>query len=664
MKKRQRLPIRRLWEELRRRHVVRVLIYYVVFAWVVIQVGDVLLEAFELDHLLRYVVAGVVILFPVVLALSWMFDITPEGVERTAPMPDSTPAPFEAPSGSLAVLPFANLSDEADNEYFSDGLSEEIRNQLACVPGLKVAARTSSFSFKDRHEDVREIGRRLNVAVILEGGVRKHADTVRINLQLVSAADGFQLWSESFERRFVDIFRLQSEIAQAVTRIVSPLSGAAQQRSTAEVTANFEAYNMYLRGRHHFHKRTESALQRAIDCFEQAIQLDSGYALAWSGLGDAWTLISTRYYGDLPVSESVEKALPAALNALELAPQLAEAHATLGLVRENQGDLRAAADSLRRSLELNPEYTMALVWYGLVLVSQGKFKEAEKCNREALQLDPLSPIINVNAGFDALRYAEFALAKASFQAAVEIDPAFPVAHYGLSCTHAREKNLDAALSAIDRAIELAPWRTYYEARRGLILLQMERIEEASGQLLDVCCKAPYNPFDADLIVAVYMIRQDRENLSRVSRGECVQEYSAAQQAQAMIAIGDYESARAQYEKADLDLDREVIDLVTTDWVWRLPHVINRAHLRILAGDSSGEAELSQLLDQLDAIAAQGIVTPLASYWRASANAVLGRTDTAQSVLATAREQGWQHRWWERIDWNVRSLAKAPSGSLD
>jgi TolB-like protein len=188
--------------------------------------GDVLLTAFALSHLQRYLVAFLVCALPVVLLLSWLFDITPGGVERT----DAIPPLPAAPAGSLAVLPFVNLSDDAENEYFSDGLTEEIRNQLARVPGLRVAARTSSFSFKGRHEDIREIGRLLNVAVVLEGGVRKQAEAVRINLQLVSAVDGFQIWSEQFERKLEDIFRLQDEVAAAYWS-VSPPSGTARSRS-------------------------------------------------------------------------------------------------------------------------------------------------------------------------------------------------------------------------------------------------------------------------------------------------------------------------------------------------------------------------------------------------------------------------------------------------
>jgi TolB-like protein len=649
VRERPRFPLRRFWDELRRRHVVRVVVYYAVFAWVVIQVGDVLFEAFELSHLLRFLVAGVVGAFPFVLALSWMFDITPTGVERTVPLPE----PFEAPAGSLAVLPFDNLSDDTENEYFSDGLSEEIRNQLARVPGLRVAARTSSFSFKGRHEDVREIGRRLNVAAILEGGVRRHAGAVRISLQLVTTTDGYQIWSETFERELEDIFRLQSEIAAAVTRVVTPLSAAAPAALTVAATDSFDAYNLYLRGRHYFHKRTEPALHRAVQYFEQAIALDPNYALAHAGLSDAWTLLSSRYYGNLPVDVAVGKALPAAMRALELAPELAEAHAALGLVLENRGDLEAAGQSLRRALQFNPGYSMALVWYGLVLVKQGHFRAAAQRNREALQLDPLSPIINVNVGFDALRYGDTNQAKSSFAAAIEIDPDFPVSHYGLARAHALVREFDAALREINAAILCAPGRAFYQAHKSLLLLQAGDLAAASAAVEEACCLSPDNPFDADLVVAHYMARADRDALAGVANGETTRSYTACQRAQALIALGDHDAARRQYETADLDLERELMNLITDDWVWRLPHVINRAHLWLLAEDARGSEGLERLLADLNGIAEQGVVNPLARYWAASASALLGRTEQARSLLAEARRIGWNHDWWERLDWNIQ-----------
>jgi TolB-like protein len=322
VKTRARFPLRRFWDELRRRHVVRVLIYYAVFAWVVIQVGDVMLEAFELSHLMRYLVAGVVAVFPVTLALSWMFDLTPGGLERTQPLPQ----PVAAPAGSLAVLPFANLSDDVENEYFSDGLSEEIRNQLAAVPGLKVAARSSSFAFKGRHEDAREIGGG-STSPRSWKAVRKQGDAVRISVQLVGTADGYQVWSENYERRLEDVFRLQREIAAAVIEVVTPLSGACPAAAAGNGPRNFDAFNLYLRGRHYFHKRTEAALRRAVGYVEQAIELDPEYAHAYAGLAMPG-YCSARVISNRQHQTAASAPRPARAGTCA-AP--AEAHASLGL---------------------------------------------------------------------------------------------------------------------------------------------------------------------------------------------------------------------------------------------------------------------------------------------------------------------------------------------
>jgi len=499
------------------------------------------------------------------------------------------------------------------------------------------------------------------VASVLEGGVRKHNDAVRINLQLVSASDGYQIWSENFERKLQDIFRLQTEIAEAVTHIVSPLTMRERISLPAPATESFDAYNLYLRGRHHFHRRTEAALNRAVEYFEEAIERDPGFALAYAGLGDAHVLLCARYYGDASVEQSVSKALPAANKALEIAPGLPEAHATLGLIRENQGDLDAAERSLHRALELNPAYTMALVWYGLVLVGQGKFRAAEKCNAEALQHDPLSPIVNVNVGFDALRHGDWNKAKAHFAAATEIDPEFPVPHYGLSRVHALAKEFEPALAAIDRAIECAPARAYYRARKGLLLLQLDRIDEATKAIEDACCRSPDNPFDSDLVIALYMAHQDRDSLRQVAEGKTRREYTPAQRGQAFIAVGDFTAAREQYDASVLDRTRELIKLTTVDWIWHLPHLVNRAHLWLLAGDERGKLELEQFLEDLSAFAGQGIVNPLATYWAACAHGLLGNPQQAQELLAKARQAGWDHRWWEQRDWNFNSLENAAAG---
>ena len=254
---------------------------------------------------------------------------------------------------------------------------------------------------------MREIGRRLNVATVLEGGVRKHADTVRIDVQLVNATDGYQVWAQTFERRLGDIFQLQSEVAWAVIAAIRPHDEpAVPPPALPPATQNFDAYNLYLLGRHHFHKRTAAALGRAVECFEQAIARDPDYALAYSGLADAYILLSAGYYGDMSVTRAIERALPAARRAVELAPDLAEAHASLGLIQRSESDYVAAETALEHALTLNPGYAMAHVWHGLVLTAQGRYREAAVRNREAFRLDPLSPIINTNVGFDALRFGD------------------------------------------------------------------------------------------------------------------------------------------------------------------------------------------------------------------------------------------------------------------
>ena len=638
---------RRLWDELRRRRVVRTALYYVAAAWVLAQALDLLLDAFEASRYMRFVVAALVLGLPVVSVLAWIFDLTPAGLERTPALSAAAGPPVD----SIAVLPFANLSQEPDNEYFSDGLAEEIRNQLARVPGLRVAARSSSFAFKGRHEDVREIGRRLNVASLLEGGVRRQAGTVRIDVQLVNAADGYQAWSESFERRLDDIFRLQTEVACAVIAAVRPRAGGAERPPPQPGTQSFDAYNLYLLGRHHFHKRTEAALRRAIECFRQAIERDPDYALAHAGLADAYTLASTGYYGELPTAESIANALPAALRALELAPGLAEVHASLGLIRHNQGEYALAQQALARAIELNPNYTMAHVWSGLVLTSQGRYGEAAAHMREAFRLDPLSPIVNANVGFDALRFGDHAQAQARFAAAIEIDPAFPVPYSGMARLEAARGRLEEALAWIDRAAEKAPNRSFYLARRGLVLAQLGRLDEAVVAVEAACRHPASGRFARDLLVGLRIAHGDRAALESVARAEPGSAWAAAKRAQALLAIGEPAAALQAYAEDPPDAQTAINDVINDDWVWRLPHVVNHAHLRLASGDEGGRAMLEELLAHAASLRAEGIVNADVLYWVATARAVLGERERALECLEEALRRGWRQAWWARCDWN-------------
>jgi TolB-like protein/Tfp pilus assembly protein PilF len=651
---------KRLWEELLRRRVVRTALFYVAGAWVLAQVMDLLLDAFDASQYMRFVIAGLVVGLPVVTVLAWMFDVTPLGIERTADLDEGEPRlpTASAPERSIAVLPFANLSPEIENEYFSEGLSEEIRNQLAREKGVRVAARSSSSAFKGRHVDVREIGRRLNVATVLEGGVRKHGGTVRIDVQLVNATDGFQVWAETFERRLGDIFELQTEVACAVLAAVRPQAAPAAPRALAlPATQDFEAYNLYLLGRHHFHKRNAVALQRAVDCFEQAIARDPEYALAYSGLADAYMLLSTGYYGDMSVTVALARALPAAQRALQLAPELAEAHTSLGLIRHSQGDLSGAEQAFEHALALNPRYTTAHVWRGLVMTAQGRYAEAAASNREAFRVDPLSPIVNTNVAFDALRFGDETEAAARFAAAMEIDPSFAVPYSGMARLHALRGALHEARRWIGRAMERAQSRAFYLARNGLFLLQLGQTDAAAESINAACCSSPDNTFDADLVIALYVVQGDRSALERAAQGRCSRQYLSAQRAQAHLALGDLDAARALYEQDPPDVDTEIRDVLNDEWVWRLPHVVNFAHLRILAGDDAGRRDLERTLAIVAQAWEQGIRNVETLYWAVTAQAVLGRPEEALRQFEAAIESGWRHSWWARHDWNLTSLAE-------
>lgn len=645
---------RRLWSELRRRHVPRVAAYYVAGAWIAAQAADLLLDAFDLGHYTRYAIAVLTAGFPIAIALAWRFDITPRGIVRTSPpaAASTTVADAPLPDRSIAVLPLANLSDDPANEYFSDGLAEEIRNQLARVPGLRVAARRSSFAFKGRNEDVREIGRRLNVATLLEGGVRKHADTVRIDVQLVSAEDGYHLWSQSFERRLDDVFRLQTEVATAILSEVGRRYGLAEWALPAPEARQFDVYNAYLLGRHHFHRRTESALLKAAECFEHATALDPRYALAYSGLADTQMLLCSRYYGTLPVAQAVAQALPYAQRALALAPDLAEAHASVGLVELNRGAFAQAERSLAHALQLNPGYTMAHVWMGLVLLAQGRYREAAANNRSAFRIDPLSPIVNANVGFDAWRFGDQLEAEARFRTAMEIDPQFAVPCSGMARLTAARGDFAGAMLWIDRAIERAPSRAFVRGRKALLLLQAGDTAGAADIARQADALDPGGVFDPEFQVALAMASHDRAGLERIASGAEPLEEISWVRAQAHIALGQLDAAQELYDRRPPDPRAELDTILNDDWTWRLPHSINHAHLMLRAGRDDGHRALERVLDAVDQVSAEGIRSAEPSYWAGSALTLLGRGDEARQRFAEARERGWRNDWWESVDWNA------------
>ena len=391
----------RFWQELKRRKVVRVAIVYAVVSWVLVQVASVLFPALLLpEWSLRLVVVLALIGFPVALALAWAFEYTPEGLRRDnsgagkelvanlVQGPEKTavaellPAVTDSRRG-IVVLPFSNMSDNAENEFFSDGITEEILNLLARQAGVRVISRTTSFTFKGSSLDVRTIATRLGVQTVLEGSVRRAGNRVRITAQLIDASNDAHLWSNSFDRELDDIFRVQSEIARAIVDAMDldPETCADCETSTRSI----EAYDYYLRGRQYFHTISVNGLKLSVEMFNKAIAIDPAFARAHAGLADAHSLIAQWF--DRTPGHLVE-ADRASRKALELAPELAESHSSRGFALSLNGDFASASRHFDQALELDPQNYEALYLYGRSRLAEGKYREAADLWKRAHATQP------------------------------------------------------------------------------------------------------------------------------------------------------------------------------------------------------------------------------------------------------------------------------------
>ena len=358
------------------------------------------------------------------------------------------------PDASIAVLPFADLSPAHDNAYFSDGITEELINTLAQVEGVHVAARTSVLAYKEGAADVREVGRKLGVATVLEGSVRKSGGKIRITAQLANAADGFQLWSESYDRELDDVFAIQEDISRAIVsvlrgRLVRPTPVRIAEQSTQDA----DAYDLYLKGRYAWHERTEAGLRRAAEYFEQAVARAPNYARAYVGLGDAYAVLG--FYDYLAPRESFPRAEQAARRALAIDSTLAPPYATLGYVAMyHHWDWSAAEEMFRRSIALDPSYSTAHQWYGNLLTATARFDEAEREMRAAQERDPLSLIANAALGWTFYYAGDFSRAIAQCDHTLELNANFQLAHLWKGMALEAANHQRQAIESIARAVQL------------------------------------------------------------------------------------------------------------------------------------------------------------------------------------------------------------------
>ena len=354
---------------------------------------------------------------------------------------------------AIAVLPFADMSADKSQEYFTDGLTEELIDALAKTPGLRVVARTSSFAFKGKQQDVREIGERLKVGMVVEGSVRQTGERLRITAQLDSVKDGLHIWSATYERDRKDIFAVQAEIARAVAAALKiQLADQPNKRLATQPTASLEAYGLYLKGRYAWNERTAEALARARHYFEEAIRIDPNYASAYAGLADAYVQGPV----GLPPSEAIPKARAAARKAIELDDRLAEPHSSLGFIHFNHDwDWPGAELEFKRAIELNPNYANVHHAYSHYLTSMGRHLESLRESQTALDLDPLETIINTHMEW-YLHYArQYDQALAKCLRTLEKDPNFLMSKLILGQTYEQKGMNQQAIAAFQDAIRLS-----------------------------------------------------------------------------------------------------------------------------------------------------------------------------------------------------------------
>lgn len=353
------------------------------------------------------------------------------------------------PRASIAVLPFLNMSPAREDEYFSEGMTEEILNALTKVPGLKVASRTSALAFHRMNLDIGSIAERLGVRAVVEGSVRRAGDRVRITAQLINAADGYHLWSETYDRTVADVFAVQDEISHAIVEALElRLAKKADTALVRSGTSNVEAYELYLKGRFFWNIRTPESLQKGINCFEQAVAADPGYALPYSGIADSYHLLAV--YGMMRAEDAYPTAKAAALRALEINQHMAEGHSSLACVAFSyEHEWLVSEREFKTAIQLDPSYVPAHHWYSWFLIAMNRRDEAAEVIRRAVELEPLSPIILARAGH-ILYYAERPHEGLRYcKRALELDPDFAVGHEVSALIHSRLSHLAEAVAALD-----------------------------------------------------------------------------------------------------------------------------------------------------------------------------------------------------------------------
>ena len=690
--------------ELSRRKVTRTMGAYAVAVFVLLQLMDAAVEPLRLpDWLPTLMVVLLILGFPLVFLLAWHLEITPTGVRRTTTagllsrsqsaflfgfmllamvglgsvfyqyysgefasmgrgpqqlvIETAEQRAFQAPENSIAVLPFSDLSEDGDQVHFSDGIAEELLNLLAQVEGLHVAARTSSFAFRDPQKDIREIGRALNVGTVLEGSVRTAGNRIRLTAQLINVADGYHIWSQSYDREMNDIFVIQDEVAEHIAAaLVESFDGLATRPEGR--TDSLAASQAYRTGRLHWWRRTPSELQRAIELFATALEHDSQFAPAYAAMADTWMLLSL--YGNISIIKATEKANPMIEKALEIDPESGEAWAALGLARWQIGQMDAAESALRHAVTLNEDYVPAQLWLAGILKELGDYPEERMVLERAMQLDPLNELLAVNYAGNLSVSGDWDRGKELLQGLVNLRPDSTVLLRAMSSYEFEHGNLVEAWRLANRTWQLEPENPEDIATLARTWLMLGGFEEAE-QLIQKGLET--SPQNAGLLGTSFMSQlfagrhEEAQSLLSGVIADFGENIPASMQGKINVQLGIIALVQEQYSVAYDLFSKAMSDEDNPAYSGDDIMVITMASLmsKQLGKQDEAEARLVEAERKVKRARLNGVDDPGIYYTEAVLMAMQGEPETALQKLQQAYERGFRERWLMSIDGRLDSL---------
>ncbi len=581
-----------LFQELKRRNVIRVALAYLVLSWLLLQVGDVLFEALRLDDAALTVMLVILALgFIPVVIIAWVYELTPEGVkreseiardasvashtgerlnvaivvllvaalglfvwDRLAGSPTNDAAQSEqqvaddalAPVGqSIAVLPFADMSTDGDQAYFGDGIAEELLNVLASVDGLKVAARTSSFKFRGEALDIPEIGRALDVTTILEGSVRKAGDQVRITAQLIDVNGGYHLWSQSYDRKLDNIFDVQDEIARSIVDALK-LQLQLGPAAVSNDTESGRAYDLYLRGREYAREPSKAGLERALGYYQEALAVDPDLAAVHGAIASVWVWLED--YGGIQSQEAFDRAERAARRALEIDPNRAEALTSMGFVEDRKyGNNLAAREYYERALSVNPAYTDAATLYADALADLGETNNSLQLRREAVERDPLSGFLKSRLASQLIAIGQDEEGVQLLREILALNPGDTYGQEEMANYKVGQGLFAEAIEYYKKVHENRPGDPYAAANISTVFSVMGDTQSATEWIAAARERGANNRWELSARRALAKETADWDAMFRAGQLNLIKD-GVEWQGYASLGEGDWEAARAAYQR--------------------------------------------------------------------------------------------------------------------